>query len=93
MIAAFSSLSPRAQFRAHPVNHKVLQHNNLGVPKVEPRPLTIPNEFALTRRKSMSTGDLREALKSAEEEHHRFQAKPVNPRLFQGTMVIFSFDR
>ena len=55
---------------------------------MEPRPLTIPTEFALTKRRSMSTGDLREALQAVEEDHHRFHAKPVNPKIFQGPMVI-----
>lgn len=78
----------KEQFKAHPVNHKVLRQANVGVPKVEPRPLTIPSEFALTKRKSMSTGDLRAALKEAEESHHRFQAKPVNPKIFQGPVGV-----
>ncbi|GFO43502.1 targeting protein for xklp2 homolog [Plakobranchus ocellatus] len=78
----------KEQFKAHPVNQRVLQQPNLGVPKVEPRPLTIPSEFALSRRRSMSTGDLREALNAVEDDHHRFQAKPVNPKIFQGQLGV-----
>ncbi|KAK3731789.1 hypothetical protein RRG08_035453 [Elysia crispata] len=82
----------KEQFKAHPVNHKILHQTKLGVPKVEPRPLTIPTEFALTKRRSMSTGDLREALQAVEEDHHRFHAKPVNPKIFQGPMGVKPVD-
>ncbi|GFR59692.1 targeting protein for Xklp2 [Elysia marginata] len=90
--ANFSKQTPQ-RFRTVPkLNHKVLHRTNLGVPQVEPRPLTIPSEFALTKRRSMSTGDLREALQEAEEDHHRFQARPVNPKILQGPVGVKSVD-
>lgn len=68
----------RNQFKARPVNTKVLSSSNLGIKKVPSKPVTLPEEFAL------SSGV---AKKNEEEEHYEFHANPLNKKIMEGTVV------
>ncbi|KAK0051443.1 targeting protein for Xklp2 isoform X3 [Biomphalaria pfeifferi] len=76
-------------FKAHPINHKILEATQLGVPKVAPKPPTVAEEFNFHYKKSVSVGDLRNTTTlSQEEEKFEFHAKPVNPKILQGPVGI-----
>uniref|UniRef100_A0A2C9K1C7 TPX2 C-terminal domain-containing protein n=1 Tax=Biomphalaria glabrata TaxID=6526 RepID=A0A2C9K1C7_BIOGL len=75
-------------FKAHPINHKILEATQLGVPKVAPKPPTVAEEFNFHYKKSVSVGDLRNTTTlSQEEEKFEFHAKPVNPKILQGPVA------
>ncbi|KAK7115053.1 targeting protein for Xklp2 homolog isoform X2 [Littorina saxatilis] len=69
----------RNQFKARPVNTKVLSSSNLGIKKVPSKPVTLPEEFAL------SSGV---AKKNEEEEHYEFHANPLNKKIMEGTVGV-----
>ncbi|XP_059167831.1 targeting protein for Xklp2-like isoform X2 [Physella acuta] len=77
----------KQQFKAHPVNHKIFEVPNIGVPKVTPKPTTVAEEFSFHHKKSESVGDIRGAG-AEEEEKYEFHARPVNPKILQGTVGV-----
>ena len=71
----------RNQFKARPVNAKILNNSGIGVKKVAPKPPTEPEAFAL------STGIQKK--KESEKEQYEFHANPVNKKILEGPVVWF----
>lgn len=74
----------RNQFKAHPVNQKILQNPATGVRKVPSKPTTQVEEFNLEGLK-------RNQNKSIEkkEEKYEFHAQPVPKDILEGPVVGF----
>ncbi|XP_060066423.1 targeting protein for Xklp2 homolog [Ylistrum balloti] len=70
------------QFKAHPVNERILTNPNTGVRKVASKPLTNPEEFHLT------AADRRTQDSSTEEEKFEFHAKPVPKKILEGPVGL-----
>ena len=67
------------------MNHKIFADKGHGVKKVEPKSVTVPEEFNLYHKKAVSTSDLR--VRPEETEKYEFHAKPVDPKMLQGPVV------
>lgn len=73
----------RNQFKAHPVNVKILNNPMTGVRKVPSKPVTQPEEFPL------SSGIPRKKKDNQhEEEHYEFHANPINKKMLEGPMGV-----
>ncbi|XP_033755054.1 LOW QUALITY PROTEIN: targeting protein for Xklp2 homolog [Pecten maximus] len=70
------------QFKAHPVNERILTNPNTGVRKVPSKPLTHPEEFHLT------AAERRAQDSSTEEEKYEFHAKPAPKKILEGPVGI-----
>ncbi|XP_076470429.1 targeting protein for Xklp2-like isoform X3 [Babylonia areolata] len=68
------------QFKAHPVNTKILNKSGLGVKKPPVKPPTEIEEF------SLSSG--LQKKKEVEEECFEFHAKPLNKKILEGPVGI-----
>lgn len=73
----------RNQFKAHPINTKILTNPNTGVRKVPSKPLTQPEEFAL----SSGIQKKKEEEEEEEKEHFEFHANPLNKKILEGPVV------
>lgn len=73
-------LCRRNQFKAHPVNTKILTNPNTGVRKVPSKPPTHPEGFAL------SSG-IPKKKEDKDEEHFEFHANPLNKKILEGPVV------
>lgn len=78
-------LCRRNQFKAHPVNAKILTNPNTGVRKVPSKPPTQPEGFAL------SSGIPKKKENKDEEEHFEFHANPLNKKILEGPVVCKSW--
>ncbi|XP_005090333.1 targeting protein for Xklp2 isoform X2 [Aplysia californica] len=76
----------KQQFKAHPVNHRILAKPVIGAPKAAPKPLTVTEEFNLHHKRAVSVEDLRSKTESGEK--FEFHAKPVNPKILQGPVGV-----
>lgn len=72
----------RNQFKAHPVNQKILQNPCTGVKKVASKPPTQIEEFHLEGQKRGQNRSL-----DAKEEKYEFHAQPVPKEILEGTVV------
>ncbi|XP_021358329.1 targeting protein for Xklp2 homolog isoform X2 [Mizuhopecten yessoensis] len=70
------------QFKAHPVNERILTNPNTGVRKVPSKPITTPEEFHLT------APDRRAQDSSTEEEKFEFHAKPLPIKILEGPVGV-----
>lgn len=71
----------RNQFKARPINTRILSNPNLGVKKVPTKPPTEPEEFTLSanlRKKDLD-------VKSGEK--YEFHAQPINKKILEGPVV------
>ena len=73
----------RNQFKAHDVNTHILQHPNIGVPKVLVKPPTELKEFNLHPGKRKVEQD------ETVEEKHEFHAKPIPAKILEQTVVMY----
>lgn len=71
----------RNQFTAKPVNKKIFTNPNSGVPEVQKKSVTIPDEFNLRGNHKDHQN------KSTEEEKYEFHARPVSKRILDGVVV------
>ncbi|CAH1780160.1 unnamed protein product [Owenia fusiformis] len=65
------------QFKAHPVNQKILNHANIGVPKIQPKEVTQPEEFDLEGARRKPTAP------EPEEPHFEFHAQPIPAKILE----------
>ncbi|PVD20655.1 hypothetical protein C0Q70_18813 [Pomacea canaliculata] len=73
------------QFKARPVNEKILSNPHCGVKKVPSKPPTEPEEFAL----SCNLRGRNETKHEEEEDnHYEFHAKPLNKKILEGPVGI-----
>jgi ABC-type multidrug transport system permease subunit len=72
----------RNQFKAHPVNTKILTNPMTGVRRVPTKPLTQPEEFALSHGVPKKKRE-----EEKEDEEFEFHAKPVNKKILEGPVV------
>eukprot|EP00762_Andalucia_godoyi_P007307 ANDGO_01518.mRNA.1 Targeting protein for Xklp2 homolog len=81
-------LSKMPKFKAIPLNEKVLQSaGDLGVPRVEKRPVTIPLSPKLATELRSARILEREAVDFPKEEKFVFKAQPVSETMLTGASV------
>ncbi|KAK7483069.1 hypothetical protein BaRGS_00025732 [Batillaria attramentaria] len=71
------------QFKAHPVNSKILSNPNTGVKKVASKPPTQPEEFQLSANTRRDRSQ-----KEEEEEQFEFHAQPLNRKILEGPVGV-----
>ncbi|XP_011433925.2 targeting protein for Xklp2 isoform X2 [Magallana gigas] len=72
------------QFKAHPVNKRILTNPNTGVKKVAPKPVTKFEEFDLECGKRPQN----KSLKSDTEEKFEFHAQPAPKKILEGPVGV-----
>ncbi|KAJ8302828.1 hypothetical protein KUTeg_019224 [Tegillarca granosa] len=72
------------QFKAHPVNSKIMSNPTLGVKKVPPRPLTQFEEFNLESNRRAKEKE----TKPSDEEKFEFHAQPVPKKILEGVVGV-----
>lgn len=72
------------QFKAHPVNKRILTNPNTGVKKVAPKPVTKFEEFDLECGKRPQN----KSLRSDTEEKFEFHAQPAPKKILEGPVGI-----
>ena len=73
----------RNQFKAHPVNKRILNNPNTGVKKVVPKPVTKFEEFDLESGKRPHN----KSIKTDKEEKFEFHAQPAPKKILEGPVV------
>lgn len=74
----------KKQFKAHPVNKRILTNPNTGVKKVAPKPVTKFEEFDLECGKRPQN----KSLKSDTEEKFEFHAQPAPKKILEGPVGV-----
>lgn len=73
------------QFKAHPVNAKILTNPNTGVKKVASKPPTQPEEFQLSAAVRHNNSS-----KEEKQEEYQFHARPLNKKILDGPVGVKS---
>ncbi|XP_061197488.1 targeting protein for Xklp2 homolog isoform X2 [Saccostrea echinata] len=72
------------QFKAHPVNKKILSNPNTGVKKVTPKPVTKFEEFEFEGGRRPHNN----SMKRDKEEKYEFHAQPAPKKILEGPVGI-----
>nr|XP_022335373.1 targeting protein for Xklp2 homolog isoform X2 [Crassostrea virginica] len=72
------------QFKAHPVNKRILNNPNTGVKKVVPKPVTKFEEFDLESGKRPHN----KSIKTDKEEKFEFHAQPAPKKILEGPVGV-----